>query len=397
MNEPTPICPVQRARDDRKSAVVAARAMQPKKGAKMVSDFGLAREILRSPGMRQAGTAAEDMDLTNPDQVSVFFLDGELHKTRRGQLARFFTPKAIRDRHHRVMEATTAELIAELRAAGRGQIDILSMRLACDVTAEIIGLTESAPAKLSERLRHIFLLQGVKNRSGLAGLLFKANTLYRHMMFNLFDVQRAARARRKHPKDDIISHCLELGYTDKGLLIECLTYATAGMLTTREFIAMVALHMFENESLREQFLQGDEAQQFAILEEILRLEPVTSFVYRRATKDISTSDGGQIKAGELYGIDLRAANTDDHVTGDCPFAAEPGRSARQKMAGSWMSFGDGPHRCPGAQVALYETRIFIDALLRVPGIRLVSRPQVGWCVPIQGYEVHGAIVECDRS
>jgi cytochrome P450 len=362
----------------------------------MVSDFHTAREILRSPYMRQAGTTADDVNLENPDQVSVFFLDGEQHKTRRGQLARFFTPKAIRERHHRVMEDTTAELIAEFRATGRAQIDIMSMRLACDVTAEIVGLTESDPAKLSERLRHIFRLQGVTNRSGLAGVLFRLNTLSRHTMFNLFDVQRAARARRRHPKDDVISHCVELGYTGKGLLIECLTYATAGMLTTRELIAMVALHLFENEPLRAQFLMGDEAAQFAILDEILRLEPVTSFVYRKATRDFTTSDGTAIKAGELFGIALRGANTDEQVTGDCPFTADPGRAGRQKMAGNWMSFGDGPHRCPGAQVALYETRIFIDALFRVPGIRLTSSAKVGWCAPIQGYEVHGAVVECDQ-
>jgi len=397
VNELTPVCPVWHERDDRKSAFVAERYMQPKAGAKMVSDFNIAREILRSPNMRQAGTTADDIDMGNPDQVSVFFLDGEQHKTRRGHLARFFTPKAIRDRHYRVMEDTTVELIAELRASGRGRIDIMSMRLACDVTAEIVGLTESNPARLSERLRHIFQLQGVTNRSGLAGTLFKLKSFYRHMKFNLLDVQRAARARRKRPREDIISHCLELGYTGKGLLIECLTYATAGMLTTREFIAMVALHMFENEPLRARFLQGDEDQQFTILNEILRLEPVTSFVYRKATTDFSTSDGTQVKAGELYGMDLRAANTDQTVTGDCPFAIDPGRAARQKMAGNWMSFGDGSHRCPGAQVALYETRIFIDALFRVPGIRLATPPQVSWCVPIQGYEVHGAIVECDRS
>lgn len=389
-------CPARPARDDRKSATVAAHHMQAKAGARMVTDFNMAREILRSPNVRQAGTTADEVDLAHPDQVSVFFLDGEAHKTRRGQLARFFTPKAIRDRHHRVMEDTTAELIAELRATGRGQIDIMSMRLACDVTAEIVGLTESDPAGLSERLRHIFRLQAVTNRSGLAGALFRLNAMYRHAMFDWFDVKRAARARRKQPREDVISHCLELGYSGKGLLIECLTYATAGMLTTREFIAMVALHLFENEPLRLRFLAGDEEEQFAILNEILRLEPVTSFVYRKAIRDFSTSDGAAIKAGELFGIALRGANTDEHVTGECPFAADPERAARQKMAGSWMSFGDGPHRCPGAQVALYETRIFIDALFRVPGIRLVSPANVGWCNPIQGYEVHGAIVECDR-
>ena len=52
--------------------------MQVNEGARMVSDFNIAREILCSPNTRQAGTAAEDIDMGNPDQVSVFFLDGEL-------------------------------------------------------------------------------------------------------------------------------------------------------------------------------------------------------------------------------------------------------------------------------------------------------------------------------
>ncbi len=43
----------------------------------------------------------------------------------------------------------------------------------------------------------------------------------------------------------MISHCLEMGYSDKAILVECMTYATAGMLTTREFIVMVAWYMLE--------------------------------------------------------------------------------------------------------------------------------------------------------
>jgi cytochrome P450 len=62
-----------------------------------------------------------------------------------------------------------------------------------------------------------------------------------------------------------------------------------------------------------------------------------------------------------------------------------------------MSFGDGPHRCPGAQVALHETRVFLDTLLRVPGVRLATEPTIGWCAPIAGYEVHGAVVACDKA
>jgi cytochrome P450 len=60
-----------------------------------------------------------------------------------------------------------------------------------------------------------------------------------------------------------------------------------------------------------------------------------------------------------------------------------------------MTFGDGPHRCPGGQVALHETRTFLDALFRVPGIRMTRPPTPSWTGTT--YELHGAIIECDRA
>ena len=71
------------------------------------------------------------------------------------------------------------------------------------------------------------------------------------------------------------------------------------------------------------------------------------------------------------------------------------KSGRMKVVGPYLSFGDGPHRCPGAQVALHETRIFLDRLFRLPGIRLVSEPGITWNPYIQGYELRGAVVACD--
>jgi cytochrome P450 len=176
-----------------------------------------------------------------------------------------------------------------------------------------------------------------------------------------------------------------------------MTYATAGMITTREFIVMVAWHLLENDALRRQFLEGGEEVQFAILDEILRIDPVAAYVYRRADEDLITSDGREVKAGEKFLIDIRNINLDPAATGACPHAIDAERSKRQKMPSNWLSFADGPHRCPGAQVAMHETRVFIDALLRVPGIRLAKPPELGWIEDINGYELHGAIVECDRA
>ena len=384
--------PIPDDRDDRKSAAIARANAHAEPGATVVSRFSFARDVLRAPQMRQAGAGAEHVKLDNPEHVSVFFLDGELHKKRRGQLARYFTPKAIKDRHHVVMRRTTDELIAELRRSGRAQLDLMTMRLACDVAAEIVGLTASDPRAMSERLRKTFTSIGTSK----GGWLQTARAAMRTLTFMALDVMPAVRARRKAPQDDVISYCVAEGFSKKAILIECMTYATAGMLTTREFIVMVAWHLFERDDLRALYLAGDEGTQLAIIEEILRLEPVAAFVHRKAAEPMTGSQGEQVQPGELYGMDIRAANTDEAITGPCPFAIDPYRADRQRMTTSWMSFSDGAHRCPGAQVALHETRIFLDALLRVPGIHMANPPRLDWCAPIQGYEVHGAFVECDR-
>jgi cytochrome P450 len=213
----------------------------------------------------------------------------------------------------------------------------------------------------------------------------------RFLHFFYRDVRPAIRTRRAEPRDDVISHLLDEGYSDKAILIECTTYAAAGMVTTREFIVMVAWHLFERADLREAFLAGDEAAQLAMLQEILRLEPVAALVHRRATQAISTANGEAL-AGELLALDIRAANTDAAAVGACPFAIDPERPRRQKGNGSFLSFGDGNHTCPGWQVALHETRIFIDALMRVPDIRLEREPDMTWNAGLMSYELRNAII-----
>jgi hypothetical protein len=43
-----------------------------------------------------------------------------------------------------------------------------------------------------------------------------------------------------------------------------------------------------------------------------------------------------------------------------------------------------------------ETRIFIDRLFRVPGLRLTTPPAMRWNDTLMSYELRGAIVECER-
>jgi cytochrome P450 len=62
---------------------------------------------------------------------------------------------------------------------------------------------------------------------------------------------------------------MEEGFSNLQIFIECQTYASAGMMTTREFIVVATWQLLENPELKAKYLEGDEQVQFAILDEIL--------------------------------------------------------------------------------------------------------------------------------
>ena len=389
-------CPVDASRDDRKSARLAAANVAPEPGAQLVARFAVAREILRHTAIKQGGAGADLIDTGDPEKVPVFYLDGAVHKRKRGALARFFTPRIIATRYRAVMERTTDALLAGLRSKGEARLDEISFALAVAVAADIVGLTNSDPVGLAARIKATLGSIGTHRRKGLARIIALLAQRWHALSFFFRDVRPAIKARRQSRQDDVISHLIDENYPEKAMLIECMTYAAAGMVTTREFIVMAAWHLFGHDGLRARFLAGDEEDQFAILQEILRLEPIAALLHRRVPQETQLSSGAPIAAGALLAIDLRAANTDEAATGPCPYALDPDRGARMKVNGAFMSFGDGNHRCPGSQVALNETRVFLDRLMRVPGIRLMREPTMGWCADLMSYELRDAIVACDR-
>lgn len=379
-----------------KTSELTVAEARPQHEGPVVGDFMFAKEMLRSPAVVQAARGADEIRrVTPPEHLSVFFLDGDLHKKRRGQIARFFTPKAMKTTHRPVMDESTAKLIARLRKSGREQLDLMSFELACDVAAKIVGLTNSDPRAMALRIRKSFTTLKEVPEGKLARTVFRLGKTFAQLQVMVRDVLPAVRARRKQREDDVLSLLIDEGYGLKSMFIECQTYASAGMMTTREFIVLACWQLLENPDIKQRFIDADERGQFAILEEILRLDPVVTFVHRKADTDTTFEDGKTVRAGEYYTVDLRAVNRDETVVGSDPEHFDIGRATRQNMSSSWMIFGDGPHRCPGAQVALHEARVFLDSLLRVPGLRLANPPTPFWTGTT--YELHGAYIECDRA
>jgi hypothetical protein len=385
--------------DERKSAAMAAgseaRVRKLANGGIKVESFALTRKILRSGGTRQAGFMAELVTrATAKGSTPVLFQEGEVHQKQRTATARFFAPRIVTTRYRDLMDRLSEGLMERLRRDGKADLSRMSLEMAVAVAAEIIGLTDSSLAGMSARLNSFFT-RGDSHKTGrLRHALHQFLNKFSLLGFFWMDVKPAIRARRKVRKEDVISYLIDQGYSDTEILTECMTYGAAGMVTTREFIVMAAWHLMERDALRQQFVETDEAGRIAILEEILRLEPVVGALYRRAAQDLEIDHDGEtvrIPAGTLVEMDIRAANADPAVAGECPYQLKPERGDRKSMQGQ-MSFGDGNHRCPGATVALQETAIFLERLFKLPGLSLREGPVLAWNTLTVGYELRDAIL-----
>jgi cytochrome P450 len=370
----TSSCPIHDGTDQRKSAGLATG-----NGPATVwhRDYAGVRAVLRDKSALQAGFAAErTLDRGGLLRPPILFLSGEPHRRQRRAAARFFTPAIVADRYRDVMEETSGRLLDRLKRDGHADLDKLSLEMAVAVAAEAIGLTNSKLHGMVRRLNAFFTVDPRGGKTWLGRRTVASYSFFRTMLFHFLDVRPAIAARRSQPREDVISHLLSEDYSEWEILTECITYGAAGMITTREFITMAGWHLLERPDLKAKFLAEDEAGQHAILEEILRVEPVVAALFRK------TDEG-------VVGLDIRSANTGEGVVGKCPMMIEPGRERSPRVSASVLAFGDGEHRCPGAYLALHESAIFLSQLLRIPGLRMERAPTLDFSTLIMGYELRG--------
>jgi len=89
---------------------------------------------------------------------------------------------------------------------------------------------------------------------------------------------------------------------------------------------------------------------------------------------------------------VAAANLDPAAVGADPGLVCPDRPRAEGVGEAGLSFGDGPHRCPGAYIAIQEADIFLRKLFAMPGLRMVTPPRAGIRKEISSYELTGLTV-----
>jgi cytochrome P450 len=363
-------------------------------GTWSIRDFATARDVLRGSDTSQAGFLMDDAARVSRIfgmRMPVLYRDGAEHRENRRQTAKYFTPQRVDTAYRGLMERVADEQCATLRRDGSADLSRLALILAVAVVAEVLGLTGAGPG-MAKRLERFFTPRGKLSWRRPHALVQELIVDYNMFRFYRRDVLPSVASRRAHRRDDVISHLIDDGCRNLDILAECVTFAAAGMVTTREFISLAMWHLFSDDALRRKYQDGTEEEQLAVLREILRLDPVISDLFRRTTADLEVpgADGPRtIPAGSLVDISVAAANLDAAAVGPAPETLCPNRAVDDREVDAGLSFGDGAHRCPGSHVALLETNIFLTRLLAMPGIRVAAAPRIGARPEISAYELHG--------
>jgi cytochrome P450 len=141
---------------------------------------------------------------------------------------------------------------------------------------------------------------------------------------------------------------------DDGRIVrEVGTYLQGGTHTSSQTVINTLDLMFpafESEpGLRERVI-ADRLLAQRCIHEALRLRPTTPKIKRRAEDD-TTVGGRRVPKDALVVLDVATANRDPRLFGEDADAFNPDRRLGEDVARWGLSFGGGPHQCPGRSVA----------------------------------------------
>ncbi len=133
----------------------------------------------------------------------------------------------------------------------------------------------------------------------------------------------------------------------------CALTAEAGLQTTADALCAAALRLLQRPELRAHL--GDPRARATLIQESLRICP--PILHFSRVVDVDTALGGlRLRRGAQIAVWFEAANRDEAVF-ESPERFDPLRSPNPHL-----SFGAGPHRCLGAQVADEALSVGLTAL-----------------------------------
>ena len=173
----------------------------------------------------------------------------------------------------------------------------------------------------------------------------------------LADVEAGELAREDLPSDllMLMAQRLDPRWEDPGLRQRESVFVLGAGVRTSTFSLVWALEeLFEwlDQHPEDRELVDDESFLLGVVNEALRLHPVTPGFVRRASEDVTLEHGTRIKAGELAVIHNGPAGVDPEVFGEDAAQFNPHRVVPKGTTPHAYAFGAGPHLCFGARIVM---------------------------------------------
>ncbi|MFD9751756.1 cytochrome P450 family protein [[Kitasatospora] papulosa] len=293
---------------------------------------------------------------------SMFTVDGEEHRRLRTKTSQALTPRRL-EAIRPDIEKFTDDLLDALAEQGEdGAVDlkaVFAQPLPMKVVGLLMGVDEALHPMLTRQYKAFFSM--LTPQEDRLALLAELDVFYAELV----------REKTARPTDDLTSALIlaEEGgepLTEEEVVGNLKAMVAAGHETTIGLILNAVRALLAHPDQLRMVLDG-EIPWDTVIEETLRWDtPTTHLLMRFATEDIQVGD--QVVAqGEGVVISYRAIGRDTAQHGDHAGAFDITRPTPIRH----MTFGHGPHICPGAALSRVEAGIALPALFgRFPELRL---------------------------
>ncbi|MEU5657134.1 cytochrome P450 [Streptomyces sp. NPDC047737] len=293
---------------------------------------------------------------------SMFTVDGEEHRRLRTKTSQALTPRRL-EAIRPDIEKFTEELLDALAERGEeGVVDlkaVFAQPLPMKVVGLLMGVDEALHPMLTRQYKAFFSM--LTPQEDRLALLAELDVFYTQLV----------REKTAHPTDDLTSALIlaEEGgepLTEEEVVGNLKAMVAAGHETTIGLILNAVRALLAHPGQLRMVLDGKIPWE-TVIEETLRWDtPTTHLLMRFATEDVQV--GEQVIAkGEGVVISYRAIGRDTDQHGDDADAFDITRPTPIRH----MTFGHGPHICPGAALSRVEAGIALPALFgRFPDLKL---------------------------
>lgn len=279
-------------------------------------------------------------------------LEGTDHDRIRRLLRPAFTPKLI-ERLTPRFRALADELVDGFAGSGRCEfIADFAEPFAARVLTIMLGIADSEWRTLSAWSGDLGLALAVTIRKDIDRVHAALDGLYGY-------ADDLIRDRTAAPGDDVVSRLVRArrddGMSDAELRNAIVLLIFGGMDTTRNQLGL-ALHTFLRHPEQWALLARHPELGRAAVEEVMRVNPTTTWVTRETVEDIELH-GLRIAAGTTLHLFTESAGTDPRAV------APPGFDITVKRL-PHVAFGGGSHHCIGHSVARTDLGVALPLLAR---------------------------------